>query len=561
VGLTALAFRLAMRHHALRAMSDVHQNPTLPADATLASTRQPLSLRELGCLVTLAAVTCALLTYRVWDRHERWLLGLTLGGTLVAILAARGLGRRVWLAGMSLGLLGGVIALGIIGRDWLVSLEEYAAGGAPSAADVAEMRNDYLASAAATLAVALLLSALAIGCFHAAMRATATGQPSLVFTLRHHPRWSAAVAVGIAIGALVFAKLEYLVSPGSWAPSDFISLEHIERPIFTNHGVYTVRAGSLSHSGNWLMIETYMPGIGRETSKKELYRLDPRPQRVSFPEPMDRVSLYSFACDSDRIIYLRWLGEPRGDRRLQITDLENNTSETLVQRPSDSDVHSLQCLPDQSLVIYYGDEWNGKKGHTRLSRVDGWLQQMESDDVATFDPRSNLRLEFGQHEVRIVDVPTSQTIARFGLPWIDEMGVSRIEQLEISPNGRFILGASRVYDRESNTITDWDAGEFPSSVLFGFTNQSQVLCYDYEAATLRGRAMSILWDVPLAKRVVKWLHRAPLYLLDVQTGQEIARTQRLPTFPTDVVFARDGSRMAVFTDDGVYLYDVPAEFR
>ena len=31
--------------------------------------------------------------------------------------------------------------------------------------------------------------------------------------------------------------------------------------------------------------------------------------------------------------------------------------------------------------------------------------------------------------------------------------------------------------------------------------------------------------------------------------------------PTELVFSRDGSRMAVFTDDGIYLYDVPAEFR
>jgi hypothetical protein len=463
---------------------------------------------------------------------------------------------------MSLGLLGGAIALGIIGRDWLVSLEEYAAR-APSAADVAEMRNDYLASAAATLVMAMLLAALAIGCFHASVWATATDPPSLAFTLRRHPWWSATVALGIAVGIFTFARWEYLIAPRSWAPSDFISLEHIERPVFTNHGVYTVRTGSLSHSGNWLMIETYMPGMGRETSQKELYRLDPRPQRVPFAEPLDRVSLYSFACESDRIVYLRWLGEPRGDRGLQITDLESNTNETLNQRPRDSDVHSLQWLPDQSLVIHYGDEWNGKKGYTRLSHVDGRLQRKESDDVATFDPRSNRRLEFGQHEVRIVDVPTSQNIATFGEPWIEEMGelLGRIEQLEISPNGRFILGASRVYDRQSNAITDWDAGEFPSTVLFGFTNQSQVVCYDYEGATLRGRAMSILWDVPLAKRVVKWLHRAPLYLLDVQTGQEIARTQRLPTFPTDVVFSPDGSRMAVFTDEGVYLYNVPPEFR
>ena len=86
-----------------------------------------------------------------------------------------------------------------------------------------------------------------------------------------------------------------------------------------------------------------------------------------------------------------------------------------------------------------------------------------------------------------------------------------------------------------------------------------VVYYDYPATFLGGRA-AFLYDVPLAHRVVGWLLREPVRLLDPSNGQEVAR-RLLPSDPTSVVSSYDGSRMAVFTDKGVYIYDVPPKFQ
>src|SRR4051812_8055358 len=91
--------------------------PRIPA-------RQPLSLRELFCLTTLAAVTVAIVLDREWTTQERWLLGLTLGGTLVGILVARVCGRRGWLGAILTGTVGGVCAIGIIGTNWYAELND-----------------------------------------------------------------------------------------------------------------------------------------------------------------------------------------------------------------------------------------------------------------------------------------------------------------------------------------------------------------------------------------------------------------------------------------------------
>ena len=49
--------------------------------------------------------------------------------------------------------------------------------------------------------------------------------------------------------------------------------------------------------------------------------------------------------------------------------------------------------------------------------------------------------------------------------------------------------------------------------------------------------------------------------IDPATGTEVACTQPLQDWLYDITFSRDGSRMAVFNHQGVYIYDVPAEFR
>jgi hypothetical protein len=73
--------------------------------------------------------------------------------------------------------------------------------------------------------------------------------------------------------------------------------------------------------------------------------------------------------------------------------------------------------------------------------------------------------------------------------------------------------------------------------------------------------MQWLSDVPFWPRVQEWLWREPVCLIDPATGDEVARTQPLWSEPDDIAFSYDGSRMAVINLEGVYIYDVPPEFR
>jgi hypothetical protein len=59
----------------------------------------------------------------------------------------------------------------------------------------------------------------------------------------------------------------------------------------------------------------------------------------------------------------------------------------------------------------------------------------------------------------------------------------------------------------------------------------------------------------------EWFSREPICLIDPASGKEVARTQPLWSTPDDIAFSFDGSRMAVINLEGVYVYDVPAEFR
>ncbi|MCA9174360.1 MAG: hypothetical protein KDB14_07735 [Planctomycetales bacterium] len=536
------------------AMTDSQTHPTF-ANAGKRVRSEPLSLRELCCLMTLASVTVAVVTHRTWNTDERWLLGLTLSGTLAAILIARTFRWRVCLAGVIAGTLGGITTICVIGRDWMVQLDELASRGL----GIAEYRANYVAAAFASVAFAVLLAMIMVGVFRLLVWAIGTGDRSLVSLLRRRPLSSTIVIAGVGVAGLAAGNVDVIVAPRSWKATAFLQLERIERPAFARHGLFTVRTGSLSRDGNWLLVESYMPGIGREVAEKAIYRLDPQPHAVRFTDHPERACFVAFDCDGNRIAFLEWLGESYHDRpaethQLRVVDLDHHTSETLPERPRNADVHSLQFLPAGSLVIHYGDSWNGKKGYTRLVRHEGEWSRVESSDNASFDARSAIGLEFGR-EFQMVDLDTSAPLVTFPASWMEEMG--NVNQMHLSPNGRYILAGPRIYDVESHTTTNW-AGEdtWASPLLFGFSNRNLVAYYDHSSTYLRGR-MSFLCDVPLAKRILDWLLRKPLQLLEPANAREVARTRNLSSTPTDVVFSHDGSRMAVFTDEGVYIYHVP----
>jgi hypothetical protein len=67
--------------------------------------------------------------------------------------------------------------------------------------------------------------------------------------------------------------------------------------------------------------------------------------------------------------------------------------------------------------------------------------------------------------------------------------------------------------------------------------------------------------VPFVRCWQAWRQRDCISLLDPGTGRELARTQPISPCILNVVLSHDGSTLAVATWEGVYVFDVPVEFR
>ncbi|MDP7016461.1 MAG: hypothetical protein QGG36_11715, partial [Pirellulaceae bacterium] len=336
----------------------------------------------------------------------------------LGILVARAARRRAWLSGVVVGTLGGLVAVGIQGQDWLLHLAKLKAE-MMTGPEIDEVRRTYVAAAVLTVVVGALLATIATGCYQQIVWATASGERSLASTLRRRPWRSAAVISVIGFAGIGAANLELLMAPHSWPPRFRIQLEQIENPVVIRHGIYTFRDGSLSRNGDWLSVETHIPGYGRATGVSEVYQLDPWPHVVPFSTHPAKVSFVAFDCDKNRIAFVERFGEPYQGRpserhRLRVMDLERQTSETLTDSLRDSDVHSLQWTADGSLLIYYMDGRDRNSLCTRFDPHDGGWRREKWRGGVVCDEKPSKRLVYTERAVQIVDTDTSSTI--FTLP-------------------------------------------------------------------------------------------------------------------------------------------------
>jgi hypothetical protein len=149
-----------------------------------AKPRQPLALRELFCLTTLAAIAIALVLRREWDEHERWLLGLALGGTLVGILVARLCRRRPAVLALAIGALGVVAAVAVVVRDWSAAVNASA-----SSVGSAVQAEHLTLMGVTTYAVGIVLSVGTFVAFQIAVWTTSTGKCGLAAWVTGDGSW------------------------------------------------------------------------------------------------------------------------------------------------------------------------------------------------------------------------------------------------------------------------------------------------------------------------------------------------------------------------------------
>jgi hypothetical protein len=136
-------------------------------------------------------------------------------------------------------------------------------------------------------------------------------------------------------------------------------------------------------------------------------------------------------------------------------------------------------------------------------------------------------------------------------------------QYEIrSPDGRFDLTTYYVHDHGSpDGELKYAFGDDSDLRFYDFTRRGAVVAARRHKSDAGDTAWNWLADVPFWGHLNRWATRNVVFLLDPETGNELARTQPLWSEPGTIAFSHDGSRMAVFNYEGVYIYDVPAEFR
>lgn len=532
--------------------------PNIPSAA--AKPGQPFVLRELFILTALVGATVSLVSYNDWNAHERWFLGLTISGTLLGIVFARMRRRRGWLAGVLAGTIGGLVAVGILARDWLAKLAERQSEGW-SAEELAEFRRDYILSSMTTAVLAVLLAVLVVASYRFVIWATSGDERGMICTARRHPiRCTLCVTIA---GSLILGlvNIDFLLAPHAWSPRHFIPIKH-ERMVKESWSEH-LSTGTLSRNGDWLTVRTHVEGPYPTVGDSELYRLDPHPHTVTYCiGSQEKATLLAFDCDDERLAYLEYDSIP-SEGNLHLVDLRSLANTPLPESERERNVHSLQWLPGGSLVVYYSAY--PKYGYAKLRPTSGKWTREESTTRTAFAPWSRRAIEFGAKGARVIDTESSREVDVFSEELLASMteyiGGNPDFSLKLSPNGRYLLAETKIYDLSDRSVRDWSVTEgFPQPHFCSFTPNGYAVYVDRRRFQAF-RPIFFLTDVPFGGRLLKWFLREPVRLIDPASGLEVARTRPLWSDPNDVVLSYDGSRIAVFNREGVYVYDVPARFR
>jgi hypothetical protein len=437
------------------------------AAKSAANPRQPLSLRELFCLTTLAAMTLAIVLYREWTSDERWLLALSLGSTLLGVLVARMCGRRGWLAGMLGGTVGGCCAAGIIAHRWQYFIDDEGSQWAVQYFAREQIRENLLTVSLTIAAEKVLLAILSAIIFYLILWLTASAKQNLLTAMRRHPYRSALVLA--ATGVLVAGALhpDVVAHPTAWVPRYFISLQ---RPFgYYPHLGPEVQV-SLSHDGAWVAFRVHDGSVNGGRPMTRVYHLAGKPQHLKLPESDSASEVWSlpqFSCDDDRFAYLAEQYDPEVGHalrsRVQVFDLVSRSDTTLQPNLLGSSIDSLIWLPGRKLILHVGPY-----GHSILTdHGDRWASQV-SEEQADFQPRLGHVLYPERLLNRLVDLQSGSEIASWIRPNYDDERYSR--------DGRFNLMDHAIYDHQSEGLQAWKDGDGDATIKFRtFTNGGQAV--------------------------------------------------------------------------------------
>jgi hypothetical protein len=394
-----------------------------------------------------------------------------------------------------------------------------------------------------------LLASFAAAAFQLIAWITASGEQNLFVAARRRPRATIVVLGTLTLIGLCIANIDSLLHPRAWTPCHFIAFQRPGRPFFS--GVGNPEANlRLSHNGKWLAFRVFDSRLKEEQPQVLLYQLARQTRRVELP-PIDEAhfrALPEFSCDADHCAYLlneEWRGEfPGRGAEVHILDLTTGEDQLLEEY-----AQHLTWLPGHKLLL---------DGQQLLTYRDNrWSSEDWEESAVEYDPRLGYAVyhdwSLVGNSTRLVSLQTNREIAR----WPEHQ-----VEAAFSPSGRFQLSLNSIHDYELGTVRTFGDEDGESLHFDTFTNSGHAVGTQSDWMNSSFSFMvPWLWSVPFGEHLQAWLWREPVCLIDPATGEEVARTQPLWSTPDDIAFSFDGSRMAVINLEGVYIYDVPAEFR
>lgn len=513
---------------------------TVSATTPPANLRQPLSLRELFCLTTLACLAVGLVFGPTWYECERWLFGSATFGALAGILLNRFRGGKSWPLAVALGI--AAVSIGVICFPTTfvshVVLDPQAAYPGSS--------WDPICAKVATAALGVILSLLVVAS-HLLLRWLTS--PTGFFSAIQRLPWGTGTALAtLGAIALFVVNLDFVLNPLAWAPKHVIVIR--ERSRVVGSGISTCWV-TLSPDGRWLGVTfsqahitaTFEP-LGPRTW---VYDLAQRPQATEFAGLSPHESYHlAFSPSVDRIAFL----DDHSPLRFQITSIASGRTRSIEVPPE-----NLEALQQQT----GGLDWldgnhigiDALSGSLANSYIvfdirSGEIVRSVLDESVEIETRFRREYHYKTDRVCVYELGSQRLLQEFSLADPFDYGV-------LSPDGRYHLGFDHLYDLQTDTARAIE------SSAWGFTRPGQILSTQVLYASLWPRGW---WDyLPIVGRVGEWLERERCVLIDPATGRIIAATRPLPLPIIAHALSDDGSTLALLTDEGVYIYDVPPEFR
>jgi hypothetical protein len=525
-----------------------------PEPATAKTLRNPLSLRELFCLTTLAAVAVAIVLYREWSTEERWLLALTLGGTLVGILAARICRWRAASVALSLGGLGTVVAVGLTVPKSIQAIQDVRP---EYRADVAW---EHVCSGVATLVIGVAMVATVAFSFALLRWLMASGAQGFAAQCRRRPIAWGLLGLLVCCGLALAANARTLLHPAQW---------HSRTRVVPQRDGQAIELGgselALSRDGRWLGVAvdwyTCNYATGESDQGTWVFALRPEIRQLSL-DGLDSHEHYEIAFAPDR----EWLAYlPTDDQvdELRIWDLANSVPLRSLQRIDEDwfDIDDVDWLPQGRIILTHGEVfglgvsvWDTTSGER--------VHKTGEDQRIRVDTRLDHEYVVSREWTRVVDPARQQTITELpSMPFAEQFAPAT----KVSPNQHFMLGTTGLYDADGKQRIDTDLTETytPAWHLWTFTGGNHVVASKYKDSPSTWLFDRFTWldQVPFIARYPSWSDSDQIVLLDPDSGAEVARTQPLWGAIQDITISHDGSVLAAATEHGVYIYDVPAEFR